>query len=111
MPQKIAHGEKATLSDLITVSGVAVFCLLLTWLVYLSPRQDEPVAVVSAPWQHRSAAEIVARAGGYLVSSSYSGALIIARSDDPAFSRNLSAQGALFVFNPRLLAGCGVKPS
>lgn len=111
MLQDVSDREKAGAADIVVASTMAIVCLLALWLVYLTPRPSEPVAIVSSPWQQRTAAEIAARAGGYLIESAYSGGLIIAQSDDPDFAQRLAAEGALIIFNPRVFAGCGATKS
>lgn len=111
MPQDVSDREKLGAADMFVVCAMAMVCLLALWLVYLAPRVNEPVAIVSSPWQDRTAAEIAARAGGNLLESGYSGGLIIAQSNDPDFARRLAVEGALIIFNPRVFAGCGAPTS
>ena len=74
-------------------------------LAVSSPSGHGPVAVFTAPWLAGSA-QVVARAGGKLVSAGRWPWIITAVSDDPGFVRRLYWSGAILVADPRLAVGC-----
>lgn len=83
---------------------------ILTVLVWLWPRPGDVVAVLAMPGagpQHMF--DMIARADGRIIDIDRIGSLALARSDSPAFVGQLYAAGALFVFHPRVLTGCGLK--
>lgn len=93
------------ITPLTALSTVACF-LLLSFGVYLTPRDGQTVAVLASSYDKTSAAEIIAQADGLIEDSAFGGRIILARAQTPQFIRRLYAHGAVLVFNPRVLAGC-----
>jgi len=89
------------------IAMMSVLFLLLTLFVGLTPRTGEDFAVlVPADMPAATGAAIVHRSGGSFLNAAWQGRILIARSDDPRFMSKLYANGALFVFSPRVVAGC-----
>ncbi len=72
----------------------------------------EAVAVVFPPWtDHDVAIERIVAAEGTFIRSGGVPWIVIARSDDPAFSRRLYHEGAWLVGNAMTDAGCAAPSS
>jgi len=90
----------------LTIIGITILFLGLIFAVYLSPQPGQTVAVVALPMNGVSASRVVARAGGDFQDMAFSGRILLARSSSPQFITRLYANGAVLVFNPRILTGC-----
>lgn len=89
------------------VAGCFALCLLGLSVTALAPRQGESVAVLTSPFAAANTSSlVVARSGGLFEDLALSGHIMLARSSDPNFIDRLYDNGALLVFNPRILAAC-----
>lgn len=71
----------------------------------LQPGAEGKVAVFASPWSS-SAPEIVAEAGGRIVSTNSSGWIAVSEIDSDGFVGRLYAQGAFFVASSVVAKAC-----
>jgi len=104
--QKGTHmdDEQPTRWGFISCYFIAV-CLLMIVAV-LQPVSSGRVAVFAPPWSDRSAVEIIAAAGGRIVSTSESGMIAMSEADHSGFVPSLYANGAIFVGSAVAIAAC-----
>ncbi|GGB45525.1 hypothetical protein GCM10011316_16980 [Roseibium aquae] len=88
------------------VGGYFVAVCLLMIVAILQPVSSGRVAVFAAPWSDRSAVEIIAAAGGSIVSTSESGMIAMSEADHSGFVSSLYANGAIFVGSAVAIAAC-----
>lgn len=79
-------------------------CLVMVGAA-LQPGNSGPVAVFTAPWS-ADAAEVVARAGGQIMSTTASGHVAVSRFENAGFVYDLYASGALFVASSVVAQAC-----
>lgn len=79
-------------------------CLLMV-VAALQPGDSGKIAVFASPWSD-AAPDIIARAGGRIVSTDSSGWIAISDVDDKGFVRRLYASGAVFVASSILVQAC-----
>jgi len=79
-------------------------CLIMV-VASVQPGNSGQVAVFTAPWSDQ-AAEVVARAGGQIMTTTASGHIAVSRSDQGEFVSDLYASGALFVASSVVAQAC-----
>lgn len=98
--------------DIRTIAAFAGLSLGLCLMAELSPKSDQPVAVVAWPWREANEASLaVVRAGGAIGTAAAGGHIVVARGNAPEFIDGLYAHGAGLVFNARWLGGCAERVS
>ena len=99
---------RRSLFDVLLVAGFAIGSLAVVARLALQPKNPaEGVAVVFSPWTN--AAEALAQAtapGSRFVRYGGYPFIVVVIPDDPGYVSRISAQGALFVLDPKTLAAC-----
>jgi hypothetical protein len=96
--------KTAGLMNAIETALTAAVCLAAVGGLAMSPGAERSYGILVRSGY--TAADVIAAAGGSVISISASGAVALARSDDPAFVWHLYVNGAGLVFNPLFAAGC-----
>jgi hypothetical protein len=99
--------DRTTRINALQIAVIACLFLTVSLGVCTLPRKGDDVAVL-VPFNKNPAfaAAIVLKSGGTFRDAAWQGHVLIVRSDDPHFTSKLYANGALLVFNPRVIAGC-----
>ncbi|MCT4656309.1 MAG: hypothetical protein N4A65_10900 [Cohaesibacter sp.] len=85
------------------------FCIFL--LAAIPQSSSDNVVVFVSPYSKGShALEVVARADGYLMNTGSRPWIVLAKSSNPGFIRDLYQAGALFVGSGRLFSACFPNP-
>ncbi len=99
---------RRTLFDVLLVAGFAIGSLAVVARLALQPKNPaEGVAVVFSPWTNAAEALDQATApGSRFVRYGGYPFIVVVIPDDPGYVSRISAQGALFVLDPKKLAAC-----
>ncbi len=105
--------DQTRLKDLLPALALLLFSTVAVFLATLQPAADRgQFAVIAPPWYSlRQTAALVARAGGQIVGAGGLDNVMIAHSDQAAFSGEIYRAGAWLVLDPLLLRGCLDLPS
>ncbi|MBO6754826.1 MAG: hypothetical protein JJ902_00735 [Roseibium sp.] len=72
----------------------------------LHPAEGGRVAVFAAPWSDRTAVEVIAAAGGPILTTDARGWIAVSESPDSDFVQHLYGSGAGFVASALVAAAC-----
>lgn len=99
---------RRSIFDVLLIAGFALGNLLVVAHLAFKPKNPaEGVAVVFSPWTSAaSALEQATVQGSRFVRYGGFSFIVVVIPDDPGYVSRVSAQGALFILDPKMLAAC-----